>query len=197
MSYETYFAFVLFVIVMTGTPGMGNLTMMTIGQTTGFRSSLQFLAGTVVGGTFLDTMVSLGLGSLLLASPNIAIFLKVGGMLYILYLGWKIMTMQLAANGTNKRFSFWEGLVLHPSNPKSWTMAVVGFSQIVNPQRPLVPQVILFVGTFTVFQITFHSLWGIGGMMLMRIIKSSPLLVALNLMMVVVMIGATLYAMCA
>ena len=64
MTIETYTAFVLFVIVMTGTPGMGNLSMMAIGQTTGFRSSLPFLVGTTVGAVSLNTLVGLGLGGL-------------------------------------------------------------------------------------------------------------------------------------
>lgn len=195
MSLDTYFAFVLFVIVMTGTPGMGNLTMMAIGQTTGFRSALPFLAGTSVGAALLDTMVGFGLGGLFLASPRIALAMKIGGMAYILYLGWKIMTMQLAPGGTDKRFSFWEGLVLHPTNPKSWAMAVVGFSQLANPDLPLLPQVAVFVGTFSFFQISFHSLWGAAGVVLMRTLKSRTILVGVNVVMVGVMVGATMYAM--
>lgn len=42
MTLEIYLPFLLFVIVMTGTPGMGNLTMMAIGQATGLRSALPF-----------------------------------------------------------------------------------------------------------------------------------------------------------
>ncbi|WP_027186379.1 LysE family translocator [Desulfovibrio inopinatus] len=197
MNMETYFAFVLFAILMTATPGMGNLTMMAIGQTTGFRSSLPFLAGAVLGATCLDTLVSVGLGGLFLRSPQLAIVVKCGGMAYILYLSWKIMTMQLSTHGSNKRFSFWEGLVLHPSNPKSWTMAVVGFSQVVNPEAPLLPQVVLFVATFSIFAMTFHSLWGVAGAMLMRTVTSPPLRIGLNLVMVGGMVGATLYAMLA
>ena len=96
VTIETYTAFVLFVIVMTGTPGMGNLSMMAIGQTTGFRSSLPFLVGTTVGAVSLNTLVGLGLGGLFMASPAAAWGMKVCGMAYIFYLAWKLLSMQLS-----------------------------------------------------------------------------------------------------
>lgn len=195
MSLETYMAFVLFVIVMTGTPGVGNLTMMAIGQNTGFRSTLPFLAGTTVGAMTLDTTVALGLGGVFLASPTVAWVMKIGGMAYILYLGWKILSMQLVEAKANRRFTFVEGVFVHPTNPKSWAMAVVGFSQIANPDVPLLQQVVIFVLTFTVFQVSFHSLWGWGGAMMMRTLKSKSVLLGVNFVLVGLMVGATAYAM--
>jgi len=195
MTWETYTAFVLFVIVMTGTPGVGNLSMMAIGQNTGFRSSLPFLAGTTVGAIFLDTMVGFGLGGIFMASPQAAWFMKIGGMAYILYLGWKIVSMQLGEANANRRFSFWEGLFVHPTNPKSWAMAMVGFSQIATPTMQLYQQVIIYVLTFTFFQVSFHSLWGLAGAMIMRSLKSPKVLMGINSLLVALMVGATAYAL--
>lgn len=195
MTWETYAAFVLFVIVMTGTPGVGNLTMMAIGQNTGFRSALPFLAGTVIGHLFLDTMVGLGLGGLLLASPTISLIMKVGGMGYILYLGWKIIGMQIGEANTNKRFTFLEGLFVHPTNPKSWAMALVGFNLIATPEEPLFKLVTIYVLTFSVFTITFHSLWGWAGTMIVRVLASRSVLLGVNVVLATVMVGATAYAM--
>ena len=195
MSLETYFAFVLFVIVMTGTPGVGNLTMMAIGQNTGFRSSLPFLAGTTIGAMALDTAVGFGLGVLFLASPKIAWVMKIGGMGYILYLGWKIISMQIGNASADRRFTLFEGVLVHPTNPKSWTMAVVGFSQIATPDVPLVQLVAIFVLTFTVFQVSFHSLWGLAGTVIMRTLKSRRALLGLNSTLVAIMVGATAYAL--
>ncbi len=195
MNMETYTAFVLFVIVMTGTPNVGNLTMMGIGQNTGFRSALPFLAGTTVGAVALDTLVALGLGGLFMASPNLAWAMKIGGMGYILYLGWKLLSMRLSAAGANRQFSFVEGVFVHPTNPKSWAMAVVGFSQLADPAVPLVQQVLVFVLTFMFFQVSFHSLWGLAGEAIMRTLKSETALTCVNTVLVVIMVGATMYAM--
>jgi threonine/homoserine/homoserine lactone efflux protein len=195
MTLQTYTAFVLFVIVMTGTPGIGNLTMMAIGQNTGFRSALPFLAGTTVGAISLNSMVALGLGGIFIASPLIAWIMKIIGMIYIFYLGWKILSIQIGTTKADKRFSFTEGLFVHPTNPKSWAMAVVGFSQIARPNAPLIEQMMIFVLTFAFFQVSFHSLWGWAGAMIMQTLTSRKSLLALNSVLVAVMIGATLYAM--
>ena len=195
MSLETYAAFVLFVMVMTGTPGVGNLTMMGIGQTTGFRSALPFLAGTTVGMLGLNTLVGLGLGGLFLASSNLAWAMRIGGMAYILYLGWKLLSMQLSPTGAARRFSFVEGVFVHPTNPKSWAMSVVGFSQLVDPGKGLALQVTVFVLTFMVFQVSCHSLWGLAGAAIMRTLKSRVILTCVNCVLVLVMVGATAFAM--
>jgi len=72
---------------------------------------------------------------------------------------------------------------------------VVGFSQIANPETPLLQQVVLFVLTFTVFQVSFHSLWGWAGAMIMRSLKSKRVLLGVNSVLVAVMVSATMYAM--
>ncbi|WP_319541488.1 LysE family transporter [uncultured Pseudodesulfovibrio sp.] len=195
MNLEIFVAFVLFAIVMTGTPGVGNLTMMGIGQTTGFRSALPFLGGTVVGMFALNVFVGLGLGGLFLASSSIAWSMKIGGMGYICYLGWKLLTMQIAAGTVHKRFTFLEGVVLHPLNPKSWAMSVVGFSQLADPSISLWVQMGVFVVTFMALQTLFHSTWGLAGSAIMCTLKSRRMLVGINCILVVVMVGATAYAL--
>ena len=195
MTIETYTAFVLFVIVMTGTPGMGNLSMMAIGQTTGFRSSLPFLVGTTVGAVSLNTLVGLGLGGLFMASPAAAWGMKVCGMAYIFYLAWKLLTMQLSEATADKRFTFLEGIFLHPLNPKSWAMSVVGFSQLSDPAVPFAQLMAIFVVTFMVFQVSFHSLWGLAGAVILNSLKSKNVLMGVNITLVTVMVGATMYAL--
>jgi threonine/homoserine/homoserine lactone efflux protein len=195
MNMETYVVFVLFVIVMTGTPGAGNLAMMGIGQTTGFRSAIPFLIGTTVGAVSLDSTVALGLGKIIQTSPGLSTIMKVCGTCYILYLGWKLLTMRPGGSGTDRRFSFWEGVILHPLNPKSWAMAVVGFGMLADPNAPLVAQAAVFVLTFMVFQVTFHSTWGLAGAAILRTLRSPGLLIGVNGVLVAAMVGATVYAL--
>ncbi len=196
MTIETYMAFVLFVIVMTGTPGIGNLTMMGIGQTTGFRSALPFLLGTTVGMVSLNTLVSLGLGGLFMTSPTAGLVMKVCGMGYIFYLAWRLLHMQLSEAKVDRQFTLWEGVFVHPLNPKSWAMSVVGFSQIADPAVPLAQQMAIFIPTFLVFQMLFHSLWGWGGSVILNSLKSKRVLAGVNVTLVSVMVGATMYALC-
>ncbi len=187
--------FILFVIAMTGTPGPGNLTMMAIGQTTGFRSSIPFLIGTAVGCIVLDSLVACGLGEIIIASPVVANTLRIVGLLYILYLAVKIFTIQLTPKKVTKRFSFFEGFLIHPLSPKSWAMAIVAFSQFMKPEQPLVPQVAIFVFCFLAGLLVFHSSWCAAGALIPRFIDSKKILLAINCVMVSLMVSATGYAM--
>ncbi len=192
---DNLFPFIVFVIAMTGTPGPGNLTMLAIGQTTGFRSSIPFLMGTAVGCIVLDSLVACGLGEVIMASPALGITLRVAGSLYILYLAVRILSLQLTEKTVKKRFSFYEGLLIHPLSPKSWAMAVVAFSQFMKPEQPLGPQVLVFVLCFLVGLLVFHSSWCAAGALVPRVIHSRRILSGVNLTMVALMLGATGYAM--
>ncbi|MBG0777814.1 MAG: LysE family translocator [Desulfovibrionaceae bacterium] len=193
--FEHFAPFLLFVIAMTGTPGPGNLTMLAIGQATGFRSGLPFLAGMVLGTTVLDTSVALGLGRAVTGSPALARVLQLGGLAYICWLGWKVLRLRPAEREAPKRFTVWEGLVLHPLSPKSWAMAVVAFSQFVDPASPMPQQVAVFVGTFAFFALFFHSLWGIAGAALLRLLRAPGLRLAVNGSAAALMVGATAWAL--
>ncbi len=186
--------FVLFVIAMTGTPGPGNLTMMAIGQTTGFYSAIPFLIGTAVGCIILDSLVACGLGELIVASPFVATTLRITGLIYILYLAAKILFIQLTTKKMEKRFSFFEGVLIHPLSPKSWAMAIVAFSQFMKPDQPLGPQIAIFVLCFLVGLLVFHSSWCAAGALIPRLISSTRVLFCINCIMVMLMIGATGYA---
>lgn len=180
---------------MTGTPGPGNLTMMAIGQTTGFSSAIPFLTGTAVGCVLLDTLVACGLGELLLASPAAALTLRVTGLVYIFYLAGKVLFLQLEGKKVEKKFSFFEGFLIHPLSPKSWAMAVVAFSQFMKPEQPLLPQIAAFVAVFLMGLLVFHSSWCAAGAFIPRMVHSGRTLFFINCVMVVLMVGATIWAM--
>ena len=193
---ENLLPFILFVIAMTGTPGPGNLTMMAIGQTTGFRSAIPFLIGTAIGHFCLDTLVACGLGGVFAYSPLARTVLAVCGTAYIVYLAIKILRMNtLKPKEAPKRFTIWEGLVLHPLSPKSWAMTVAAFSQFVDPANLTATDVLIFVGCFFMGLAVFHSLWCLAGSWLMRVMQSPPVRHCLNFSMVALMLGATFYAM--
>jgi len=187
--------FVMFVVAMTGTPGPGNLTMMAIGQASGFRSAVPFLSGTTVGFLALNTAVGLGLGELMGASSMLTLIMKLCGTVYICYLGLKVLRMTVTAPDVRRRFVFLEGLLIHPTSPKSWAMSVVGFSQFAIPETALFWQVGIFVGIFFAGQVLFHSIWCLIGASIIHLIRTRSVQVCVNVGVVALMIGATLYAM--
>jgi len=187
--------FILFVMAMTGTPGPANLTLMAIGQATGFRSALPFLAGTILGFLCLNLAVGFGLGQLFMASPIVNSVMKVVGAAYILYLAWKVLRLSIGTPDTARRFTFRDGAFIHPFSPKSWAMSVVGFSQFSDPAAPLLPQVAAFAFIFFVFQASFHNLWCVAGVWLVRLLKSARIRTGVNCAVALLMVGVTMHAL--
>jgi threonine/homoserine/homoserine lactone efflux protein len=186
----------MFVIAMTGSPGPANITMMAIGQSTGFLSTIPFLLGSVVGFALLNTCVGLGVGELISTSPQVALVMKIVGTAYILYLATKIMIMQLvSARTVERRFTFVEGLMLQPSSPKSWAMSVVGITQFAIPDSSLAARLTLFVGFLFLGQFTAHCLWGGVGATLLHFLKNDFIRVGINASAAIFMVVATGYAL--
>lgn len=192
---DNIWPFLFFVVAMTGTPGPGNLTMMAMGQAAGLRSAIPFLCGALIGLGVLCTLVASGLGELFLASPTVALIMRMAGIAYIVYLAVKILRMQLHEPEERRSLTFVEGLFFHPVNPKSWAMSVVGVSQFTDPASPYWSRVGVFVLIFLVGMLVFHSLWCAAGAALPRLFHSRGLLAGLNTVMVGLMVGATVYAL--
>ncbi|MBI9111126.1 LysE family translocator [Maridesulfovibrio ferrireducens] len=192
---ENYWPFLLFVIVMTGTPGPGNLSMLALGQTVGFKKSIPFLIGMVTGGIVVGLLIALGLGELYTTSPRTASAFKVVSIIYILYLALKIMRMNVQPPEKIRPFSIYDGLMLHPLNPKNWAMNISAFSQFADPTAPRIFEISIFVLTFACGALIFHSLWGYTGSSLLRLMRTRKLRLCINSSMVVLMVGATLYAL--
>ncbi|NDV24165.1 LysE family translocator [Desulfovibrio sp. JC022] len=192
---ENFWAFLIFVIVMTGTPGPGNIASMALGQAVGFKRSIPFLSGIVIGGMVMDILTAMGLAELFMRYPQVSSVLKVGGMIYILYLAWKVLNMQANSSGQPKAFKFVEGLALHPLNPKHYAMTVSAFAQFADPNANSFMEILIFVGTFTCGAALFHSLWCFAGESFMKMLRSPMIRHTVNISMVVLMVGATAYAL--
>lgn len=192
---ELLVPFAIFIFAMTGTPGPGNMTMMAIGQTTGFKSAIPFLIGTTIGFAALNLLVALGLGEAFQRWEWLALTLKIGGTAYILYLAYKLFKLQAAPPESSKHFTIGEGLLLHPLSPKSWAMSVAAYSQFFNLLPVTAETITLFVIPFMIGQMTFHSMWCGLGAGLYNSLKSSQTRLMVNSSLVLLMLGATFYAL--
>ena len=192
----SYLPLIIFGAVMCGTPGPGNLAMMAVGQATGFRSALPFLLGTFVGGVAMNLAIGLGMGKLITACPEIETATRYLGMLYILYLAWKVVSLRPEAKGSKRPFTFLEGLLIHPLSPKSWGMVMAGYAGFMDPAHPLWMKILISLAVFDGGLLLFHSLWGLAGAGLLRMLtNSNRVLATVNVTLAGLMVGATAWGM--
>ena len=186
---------ILFAMAMTGTPGPGNLAMMAIGQTSGYRSALPFLLGTFCGFVTLGLALGYGLAGLFATLPVLHTALQVVGTLYILYLAAKVLGIKAVVGTRNRAFTFREGVFLHPLNPKSWAMLAVAHSQFAPQAMARSGQIFTVTLIFALGLLIFHSLWCLGGSTVHQFVSSRRVLTVVNGSMAALMVGATTFAL--
>ena len=118
-----------FIILMVSTPGPANLLLMSAGARWGYRRSLPFLSGLVVGKLALNVAMALGFMAVLLNSPRVLTTLSWVSAGYMAYLALRQWTPAKETSEPANSLGFLQGLVVHPLSPKTWMMTTLAFSQ--------------------------------------------------------------------
>lgn len=196
MDYSTLTAFLIFVAVMTGTPGPGNLTFMAIGASAGYGTALPVILASQIGSLFLNFSVAFGLGHAMAGGGPVVSAFKILCMLYMTYLAWRIVSINIRPKGDVALPSFWEGLLIHPLSPKTWAMSLVAFTtffagngQSVYENAALLTAGFILGGTIS------HSVWALLGASILKILGDGPVLRATTIAMAAGMLAATLWAL--
>ncbi|WP_420963748.1 LysE family translocator [Brucella sp. IR073] len=134
-----------FAIAMAATPGPNNMMAAASGATYGMGRSLPLSAGIATGVAAIMLVVA-AFGSAVVTDPRIGAMLKWIGVLYLLWLAWKVgnaepvvheeETTKPARDGSP--LSFLDGALFQLVNPKLWVMvsgAVVTYGQGANAGR--------------------------------------------------------------
>ncbi len=196
MDAATLFAFAVFVAVMTGTPGPGNLTFMAIGATSGYRTAFPVIMASQLGSILLNVCVAFGLGQVMASGGPIVTLFKILSMAYMTYLAWRIVSLSIKPKGEVALPSFWEGLLIHPLSPKTWAMSLVAYTTFfAGNGLSLADNAILLTGGFILGGSISHSLWALVGVSILALIGEGPVLRAMTIMMAAGMLAATLWAM--
>ena len=105
-----------------GSPGPATISLAAMGAAFGFRVSLPYLAGIILGTATVLLMIAAGLTTLLLAFPKVLLVVSLIAAAYILYLAWKIATAPVGIDSNHQEAApnFTSGFVLAIANPKAF-----------------------------------------------------------------------------
>jgi threonine/homoserine/homoserine lactone efflux protein len=124
MDTAQLWAFVVFSMVGSFTPGPNTTIATATGANFGFRAVVPHIAGVPFGFSTLLVLGSLGVAGLLLALPAAASAIKWLGALYMLYLGWLLLRPAPWGDARVARpLSFWQSAMFQYVNPKAWMLA--------------------------------------------------------------------------
>jgi len=130
MEPAQLWAFVVFSLVGSFTPGPNTTIATTTAANFGFRATVPHILGVPFGFSTLLALGTLGVAGLLLSVPAAAGALKWAGVAYLLYLAWLLARAALPAGdgltaGPGGRpLTFFESALFQYANPKAWMLSI-------------------------------------------------------------------------
>lgn len=142
LTPDQFLGFLLAAVLITASPGPDNLMVLGIGMSKGRASGIAFGLGCALGCLSHTALAVIGVGALIAASPPAFTALKIGGGLYLLWLGYGALrsgggarvdtTVQLERTW---RALFMKGVIANAINPKVALFFLSFLPQFVVPAR--------------------------------------------------------------
>lgn len=179
----------VFVLVTTFTPGPGNITSAAMGMMYGYRSTLRFLSGMVVGYLVIMLFCAFLSSTVLRIIPTIEPVLRLAGAAYILWLAVGTARATYDFSSKNKSpMRFKHGFLLQALNPKAIVFGLTIYTTFLAgiTDRPY----ILTLSTFALAAVTFSSisLWAFSGVRIQGFIHHEPIRKFANLILVTLLV---------
>jgi threonine/homoserine/homoserine lactone efflux protein len=178
MSAAEWWIFLPACIGMNFFPGPNNLLALVHGtQTRAWDAIIAGLARLPMMVLMLG-LLGFGLEMLLAMSADAFQWLRYGGALYLLWMAWRTLALQVDLNQVQaERTALWgmaraEALVAL-TNPKLILIFYAFFPQFIDPLRGVWPQVVVMGGTFIAIEVAAIALYAFGGFWLQTWLKDT------------------------
>ncbi|MGX4640421.1 LysE family translocator [Massilia sp. SYSU DXS3249] len=168
LAPEQFLGFLLAAILLTASPGPDNLMVLGLGMSKGRKQGMVFGLGCALGCLSHTFLAVIGVSAVIAASPAAFTALRVGGGLYLVWLGIGALRSQggqsaarAGAPAQSLRSLFTKGLLANAINPKVVLFFLSLLPQFVIPANGNVPGQMLALGvTFTLQAAILFGLLG-------------------------------------
>ena len=192
MDIDLLPALVAFAFVTSITPGPNNLMLMASGANFGLRRTLPHMLGVALGFVIMAALVGLGLVQVFAAVPWLYLVLKVGCVVYLLWLAWKIANAAAPDGGAagGRPLTFLQAAAFQWVNPKAWAMALTAVTVYAPGQTTMA--VLTVAAVFGAVNLPSVGSWAWLGVQMRRVLTSPGRLRAFNVTMAILLV-ASLY----
>jgi threonine/homoserine/homoserine lactone efflux protein len=196
MSFDLFWALVIFTFVMTFTPGPNTMMLLASGVNFGFRATVPHMTGITLGFGLMTLIVGMGLGEIFTLYPLLYTALGYAGAAYMLLLAWRIATTQTIGERRfrSRPFTFLQAAAFQWVNPKAWVMAVTAITTYSIPGAYTV-SVLLLTGLFMAMAIPGCSAWILFGSGLRRWLGDPKRLRIFNVTMAILLVMSLIPAL--
>lgn len=165
-----FVAFLSVVVVMVITPGPANLFAIAAGAAKGRTGAVMAMLGMTTGTLVWSAGAALGLSALVLAWPEVFRWMVYAGAAFVAWLGAKSLWSAWKPNDSNGHApirlgpsAFRDGVAVQISNPKALLFFTGVLPPFLDPARPLIPQLVVLVGSVIWMDMAAMVSYGLGG----------------------------------
>lgn len=187
----TLWGTILFVSIVSMTPGPNNLLLAASGANYGFFRTLPHMCGVIIGFAIMVVASGFGLGMILNEFPQVILPLKIMSVSFLLYLSWRIATGGAhVVEGKSQPLTFLPAVLFQTINPKgiSFLLSIMGAQ--VSDAEPLLPQLIPLFILLPAFTVLSAVTWTTFGAAIGKLMQSQQAFKIFNIVM------ASLLMMC-
>ena len=184
----------MFGIIAAVTPGPNIVMLTTTGLNFGVRRGIPHLAGICIGFPIMLALIGLGFGTLFQLYPILHDAIKIVGIVYLLYLAWKIATTR-SSSGSDQRtkpINFWQAAAFQWVNAKAWIMGSSALAAYTTLDDNFFIQVLIICITFMVITIPCAGVWLVFGAGLQRFLRDPKHLQLFNIAMALLLVASIL-----
>jgi threonine/homoserine/homoserine lactone efflux protein len=184
-------------LVIMGSPGPSTISATAVGATYGFRRSLTYVCGLILGTIAVLLAVALGVVAILLSIPHGASALTAVSTIYIGYLGFRIATAPPLANRSNQVATpaFAGGLLLAIANPKAYFAVTGVFAGTIIVKDDHALDAAVKTALLGVMIIVIHVCWLVAGASLSRLLRDPAISRAVNISLAGILVVTTALAL--
>lgn len=190
-SLQPLLTLILASTVVMGSPGPSTMSALAVSAAFGFRRSMVYVVGLMLGTGAVLVAVATGLIAMLLSLPALGHVLIYASTLYILYLAWQIANAPPLEDqpADVPSPSFTPGFVLAVANPKAWfaIAAVFTASTLVNSSSAL--DAGLKVAVLAGMIVVIHLAWVFAGASLSRFLRDPVISRIANVVFALVLVA--------
>lgn len=183
------FAFTMFAIAGSVTPGPNVLLVAAGAARNGIRATIPHMVGIACGFAVMILLVGTGLAVPLTAFPAVQSVMRWLGAAWIGWIAWQIATSPAPGEGPPRPpMSFFAAALFQWVNPKAWMLALGMITAWSTPGAPMLPQFVEMAVIFGLVGVPCNFVWAVLGEQAGRFLRSARHVRVFNVAMAVLLV---------
>lgn len=156
-------SFLLYCIIVTFTPGPTNIAILSIAHNFRIKKTFQYIWGATAAFSML-LAASVILNSVIISIvPKILVVMQIIGSLYMLYLAYQVLKMNISGDISEQAATFMSGFLMQYINPKVWLFTMTVIPSYVMPYYKSSLILSIFVLVITIIGFLAFVTWAFFG----------------------------------